>query len=156
MIRPMVEDDIDEVVELAAVMYRESVNYRRLEFSPERVREMVVMVMQNGFAVVAVKDGRIIGLMAGSLVQPAFSRDLMACDFLLYILPQHRGGTAAIRLINAYVRWARQGGAKMITVGVTAGIDNDAAIAFYKAMGFRASGVQMMMDCSATGQPVKP
>jgi len=147
----MVEDDIDEVVELAAVMYRESVNYRRLEFSPERVREMVVMVMQNGFAVVAVKDGRIIGLMAGSLVQPAFSRDLMACDFLLYILPQHRGGTAANRLVNAYVRWARQCGAKMITVGVTAGIDNDAAIAFYKAMGFRASGVQMMMDCSATG-----
>ena len=156
MIRPMVEDDIDEVVELAAVMYRESVNYRRLEFSPERVREMVVMVMQNGFAMVAVKDGRIIGLMAGSLVQPAFSRDLMACDFLLYILPQHRGGTAAIRLVNAYVRWARQGGVKMITVGVTAGIDNDAAIAFYRAMGFRTSGVQMMMDCSATGQPVKP
>ena len=156
MIRPMVEDDIDEVVELAAVMYRESVNYRRLEFSPERVREMVVMVMQNGFAVVAVKDGRIIGLMAGSLVQPAFSRDLMACDFLLYILPQHRGGTAAIRLVNAYVRWARQGRAKMITVGITAGIDNDAAIAFYRAMGFRTSGVQMMMDCSATGQPVKP
>lgn len=156
MIRPMVEDDIDEVVELAAVMYRESVNYRRLEFSPERVREMVVMVMQNGFAVVAVKDGRIIGLMAGSLVQPAFSRDLMACDFLLYILPQHRGGTAAIRLVDAYVQWARQGGVKMITVGVTAGIDNDAAIAFYRAMGFRTSGVQMMMDCSATGQPVKP
>ena len=156
MIRPMVEDDIDEVVELAAVMYRESVNYRRLEFSPERVREMVVMVMQNGFAVVAVKDGRIIGLMAGSLVQPAFSRDLMACDFLLYVLPQHRGGTAAIRLVDAYVQWARQGGVKMITVGVTAGIDNDAAIAFYRAMGFRTSGVQMMMDCSATGQPVKP
>jgi len=151
MIRPMVEDDIDEVVELAAVMYRESVNYRRLEFSPERVREMVVMVMQNGFAVVAVKDGRIIGLMAGSLVQPAFSRDLMACDFLLYVLPQHRGGTAAIRLVDAYVQWARQGGVKMITVGVTAGIDNDAAIAFYRAMGFRTSGVQMMMDCSATG-----
>ena len=146
MIRPMTGDDVDEVVELAAVMYRESANYRRMEFSPERVREMAGMVMQSGFAMVAIKDGRMIGLMAGSLVQPVFSRDLMACDFLLYVLPQHRGGTAAIRLVNAYVQWAKQDGAKLITVGVTAGIDNDAAIAFYTAMGFRTSGVQMMME----------
>ena len=146
MIRPMTGDDVNEVIEMAAVMYRESANYRRMGFSPERVREMAAMVMQGGFAMVAVKDGRLIGLMAGSLVQPVFSRDRMACDFLLYVLPQHRGGTAAIRLVNAYVQWAKQGGAKLITVGVTAGIDNDAAIAFYKAMGFRASGVQMMME----------
>jgi len=146
MIRPMTGDDIDEVVELAAVMYQESANYRRMGFSPERVREMAAMVVQNGFAMVAVKDGRMIGLMAGSLIQPVFSRDLMACDFLLYVLPQHRGGTAAIRLVNAYMEWAKQGGVKLITVGVTAGIDNDAAIAFYKAMGFRAIGVQMMME----------
>ncbi len=149
------ESDIDEVMELAAVMYRESVNYRRLAFSPERVREMAGMVIKSGFAMVAVRDGRIIGVMGGSLVQPAFSHDLMACDFLLYVLPQYRGGTAAIRLVNAYVQWAHEGGAKLITVGVTAGIDNDAAITFYKAMGFHAMGVQMMMDCSATGQPGK-
>ena len=156
MIRQMTENDIPEVIELAAVMYRESINYRSLEFSPERVREIAAVVINTGFAMVAVKAAQIIGMMAGSLVQPVFSRDLMACDFLLYVLPQHRGGTAAIRLVNAYVRWARQGRAKMITVGVTAGIDNDAAIAFYRARGFRTSGVQMMMDCSATGQPVKP
>ena len=153
MIRPMLGDDVDEVVELAAVMYRESVNYLAMEFSPERVREMAAMAMDSGFAMVAVEEGRIIGLMAGSLVQPAFSRDLMACDFLLYILPQYRGGIAAIRLVNAYVDWSKRGGAKLITAGVTAGIDNDAAIAFYKAAGFRVSGVQMMMDCSATGSP---
>ena len=156
MIRQMMESDIQEVVELAAVMFAESTNYRALEFSPERVREMALMVIQNGFAMVAVQDGKIIGLMAGSLVQPAFSKDLMACDFLLYVLPEHRGGTAAVKLVAAYVQWARKGGAKIITVGVTAGIDNDVAISFYRAMGFRESGVQMMMDCSATGQPAKP
>ena len=72
------------------------------------------------------------------------------------MLPEYRGGIAAVRLVAAYVQWARKGGAKIITVGVTAGIDNDAAIAFYKAMGFHESGVQLMMDCSATGQPAKP
>ena len=156
MLRNMTVEDIPEVTELAAVMYRESENYRAMSFSPERVREMALMVIQNGFAMVAVQDGKIIGLMAGSLVQPAFSKDLMACDFLLYVLPEYRGGMAAVKLVAAYVQWARKGGAKIISVGVTAGIDNDSAIAFYRAMGFHESGVQMMMDCSATGQPGKP
>jgi len=153
----MVEEDIPEVTELAAVMFHEGKTYRSLSFSPERVREMASMIIRTGFAMVAVKEGgHIIGLMAGSLVQPAFSLDLMASDFLLYVLPQHRGGTAAFSLVRNYVDWARRGGAKIISVGVTAGINNDAAIAFYRAMGFRESGVQMMMDCSATGQPAKP
>jgi len=156
MIRQMMEEDIQEVIELAAVMFAESRNYREMDFSVDRVREIAAMTIQDGFAMVAVQDGKIIGLMAGSLVQPAFSRDVMACDFLLYVLPEHRGGMAAVRLVAAYVQWARKGGAKIVSVGVTAGIDNDAAIAFYRAMGFRESGVQMMMDCSATGQPEKP
>ncbi|MFH2073785.1 MAG: GNAT family N-acetyltransferase [Pseudomonadota bacterium] len=146
MIRQMTEINIPDVIEIAAVMYRESENYRVMGFSPERVREMALMVIKNGFAMVAVQESKIIGIMAGSLVQPAFSQDLMACDFLLYVLPEHRGGMAAVRLVAAYVQWARKGGAKIISVGVTAGINNDAAIAFYSAIGFRQSGVQMMME----------
>jgi len=153
----MTVEDIPEVTELAAVMYRESENYRAMAFSRERVREIALGVIQDGFAMASLDNqGKIVGVMAGTLVQPAFSLDLMACDFLLYVLPQHRGGAAAARLVKAYVQWARRNGAKIITVGVTAGINNDAAIAFYRAMGFRESGVQMMMDCSATGQPEKP
>lgn len=145
MLRHMTEADIPSVVDLLREMHSESPNYRELLYSPRRVAETCREAMANGYAAVYVVDGEIVGVMGGMVYQPAFSRDLMASDYVLYLKPNNRG-IAAIRLVTDYIRWAKVQGAKIISVGVTAGIDNEYVAKFYEDMGFRKSGVQLMME----------
>ena len=146
MIRQMTEQDIPEVIELGRKMYSESANWKCLSFSPTRIEDIARLTIQSGFAMVAEKGGRLIGMMAGCVVMPFFSEEIMSCDYVLYVLPEFRSGMAAIHLADGFSAWSRYKGAKLITVGVTAGIDNAAAIAFYEALGFRQSGSQLIME----------
>ena len=145
MLRPMTDADIPAVVDLLREMHSESPNYRGLLYSPQRVAETCRDAMANGYAVVYAVDGEIVGVMGGMAVEPAFSRDLIAADYVLYLTLGNRG-IAAIRMVADYVRWAKARGARIILVGVTAGIDNEHAAKFYEDMGFRRSGVQLMME----------
>ena len=145
IIRQMTIEDIDPVIGLCNFMYQES-SYRHLVFSASRCKEVALNAITDGFAMVAVNQmGQIVGVMGGCVVQPAFSRDLMACDYLLYVLPMYRG-TVSSRLVNAYIEWAKSVRARMITVGVTAGLDNAAAIKFYESMGFKQCGAQLRLE----------
>jgi GNAT superfamily N-acetyltransferase len=155
----MTVGDIPDVVDLLYQMYQESPTYKALAFDIGRIEEMAGLVMEGGFAVVyeasaAVADGNssaepqkgeIVGVMAGATYKPAFSRDLMACDYVLYVRPDFRG-FVAVRLVAAFIAWAKSKGVKLITAGVTAGIDNDKAIQLYEIMGFKKSGVSLMME----------
>ena len=145
MLRHMTEADIPSVVDLLREMHSESPNYRELLYSPRRVAETCREAMGNGYAVVYVVDGEIVGVMGGSVYQPAFSAELTASDYVLYLKPDNRG-IAAIRMVTDYIRWAKARGVKVILVGVTAGIDNEYVAKFYEDMGFRKSGVQLMME----------
>ena len=146
MIRQMTEQDIPDVIELGRRMHSESTNLQSLRFSPQRTAWIALSAIQSGFAMVAEKGGQIVGMMAGCVVMPFFSEDIISCDYALYVLPEFRTGMTAIRLADEYVAWSRCKGVKLVTVGVTAGIDNAAAIAFYEALGFRQSGSQLMIE----------
>ena len=146
MIRKINKDDILKVIALCRMMHEESTNYKHMLFSPERVLEVILMTVENGYISVIEQGDELIGIMAGCLVQPAFSRDFMACDYMLYVKPEYRGGMTAFRLVRDYIKWAKERGAKIITVGVTAGIDNSFAIKFYEALGFKQTGCHMMME----------
>lgn len=146
MLRPMTESDMDVVVDLLTQMYEVNTNYKALEFSLDRVEEVARQVIETGFAVMYEIGDSVVGVMAGVVYQPAFSRDLMATDLALYVLPVYRGGIIAIRLVAAFIAWAKQQGAKLISVGVTAGIDNDEAVKFYEIMGFKKTGTSLMME----------
>lgn len=145
MLRQMTEADIPFVVDLLREMHAQAVNYRALEYSPDRVGEVCRQVIETGYAVVYEVDGKIVGVMGGLVYQPAFSRDLMAADMVLYFRPDNRG-IAPIRTVVDYIRWAKSMGVKIISVGVTAGVDDSHAVRFYEDMGFRQSGYQLKME----------
>ena len=146
MLRPMTESDMDVVVDLLTQMYEESSNYQELEFSLDRVEEVARQTIQSGFAMLYEETGgKVVGVMAGVVYQPTFSRDLMAADLALYVHPDYRG-FVAVRLVTAFITWAKSRGAKLISVGVTAGIDNDAAVKLYEILGFKKTGTSLMME----------
>jgi GNAT superfamily N-acetyltransferase len=146
MIRKMTETDFPIVLVLCTRMYEETTTYRHFQFCATRIMEILKLAVTQGFAVLAITDGLVVGFMAACAVNPAFSRDFMACDYALYVLPEYRGGMSAFRLVKEYISWAKESGVKLITVGVTAGIDNAKAIEFYKSAGFRESGTQLSME----------
>jgi hypothetical protein len=66
-----------------------------------------------------------------------FSDDLVASEFGVFLLPEHRGGTAVVRLIREFIRWAQEKGAKMIQIGVSTGVKTGETAALYKAIGLK-------------------
>lgn len=143
----MTIEDLPAIVEMGREMHQESKTYQGLEFSDCRVKEVVKSLLSGDyFTVVAEINGRVVGMMAGLVTCPNCSYDLMAVDVNMYLRPEARGTTAGARMVQAYVEWAQAKGAKQITVGVTAGIDNDKAIEFYEALGFHQDGARLSME----------
>jgi GNAT superfamily N-acetyltransferase len=69
------------------------------------------------------------------------STDLVATDLALFVEAEFRGSMLAARLIVAYLRWARDIGAKLITAGVSTGVHVEQTAQLYERLGMRRLGV---------------
>lgn len=74
------------------------------------------------------------------LVPYYFSLGHYVTELALYLIPEVRGGTAALRLVRHMERWGKQRGALQARVGVTAGINNHVANRLYSHLGYEAGG----------------
>ncbi|WP_039938145.1 GNAT family N-acetyltransferase [Streptomyces himastatinicus] len=85
--------------------------------------------MPGAFHVVALRDGRAVGV-AGGVPGEGGVRELRS----VWVGPEARGHGVGDRLIGAVEGWARRSGGTTLTLGVFPG--NDAAIALYRRNGF--------------------
>lgn len=143
MIRPATLDDVETLVALGAMMAAESPRYRRLRYSPEKVRALVEAVVRgdSGFMWVAETAGEIVGLMLAVATPHWCSDDLVVSELALYMVPQHRGSTNAMRLIRQFLAWAAERGAVLTQAGVSTGLSTEQAARLYEAAGMRRFGV---------------
>lgn|SRR3990167_1710097 len=148
-IRPMTEHDIQAILTMGQAMHQESA-YRDMVFSEEKCKKLITHLIASplAFVVVAVDgDGKLCGIMAAHISQHYFSDDYLIEDYLLYVRPENRGGTIAIRLVSQFVQWAeKQKGVKMIMCGISTEIDTEKGIKLYQHFGFHAAGVLMRRD----------
>lgn len=142
MIREAVADDLPHLVELGRAMHAES-RFATLRFDPARLNQTLAGLLENpgGFLWVAEHSAGVVGCMAAIIVQHWCSSDLFATDLALFMLPSHRGTLAPARLVNRYQGWAADRGARITQLGVTAGINTEAAVSLYERIGFRRCGV---------------
>lgn len=141
MIREATPSDMDKLFALAKAMHAES-RYSVMEFSVIKFIEFIeIAVSSSNYLVLVVEqDEQIIGGFIGFVCNHVFSSDLMACDLALYMDPDHRGGGAAAKLIKRYLAWAKNKGAKLITAGITTGVNTDTTARLYERLGFRICG----------------
>lgn len=139
-IRTADQADVAGVVALAQTMHAESPVYRVRPFDPRRVAVTFLGLLPAGGAFVAESDGKIVGLLAGYLVEDFFGSAVIAGEHALYVLPEVRGGTAAVRLLGAFESWAKAHGAIGGFLGVTAGIDDERVAELYVRLGYRPAG----------------
>ena len=85
-------------------------------------------------------DGRVIGGAAGAIAPHYHSPALGATLEGYYVLPEHRGSLAAVKLLHGFRRWARTNGAVRMYVGVSSGIDIARTDRFLKRLGFWPKG----------------
>ncbi len=85
-------------------------------------------------------DGRVIGGVVGSIGPHYHSPALAALLESFYVLPEHRGSIAFVKLLHAFRRWARTNGAVRMYVCVTSGIDIARTDRLLKRLGFEPTG----------------
>lgn len=148
MIRPATVDDIETIVEIGKVMHGES-SYSDLPFDCEKVHFLMAgLINGHGVVFVAEKGGNIIGGFAGGISEFWFCNSLHAFDYGLFILPEHRGGSAAIRLLSAFEHWAKAMGAVWCDIGITTGVHTEKTAGMYEKLGYHQSGVLFRKEVS--------
>lgn len=134
-------DDVPRIMEILAMMHAES-RYSVWPIDPPKLEQLVRYLIdhEDGCCLVAQYEGVIVGFFMGFVSEFFFSRERLATEFLLYVIPQKRGSWAAIRLAHRFIEWAKATDAVEIQAGVSAGIANPDAERFYSSLGFASLG----------------
>ena len=146
-VRPATVDDLDALLVLARTMHCEAPGYRDWRFDDDKVDDLLrKLIGGHGCLLVAEVDAVIVGGIAGICTAHWFSDEKVATDLALFIDPERRNGTTAVRLVNAFVAWAQLVGARRVQLGVTTGVHPDATARLYQACGLAPSGQLFAKD----------
>jgi len=120
MIRHATIEDTPALVAMA----REFIQYGNhpifMSITDEQLAQRVADLMSLGDAVtmlVAEVDGRVVGMLVGTLTAPWFAPStVMAAELAWWVQPEARGTTVAVRLVKEYEAWAINHGAQIIAM----------------------------------------
>jgi len=101
--------DALELLVIAEQMHNESPNYQKRLFDKQRIWSLFDNSVKypGKVCVIFAKDGdEIIGGILGQMNAQYFSGDLIATDLGMFLKPEHRGGTAFVRMFKAFEQWA--------------------------------------------------
>jgi GNAT superfamily N-acetyltransferase len=143
MIRKAIQTDIPSLLKLADLLVKET-SYSHIEPSKKRIKTTIETMINNGFAMVAEVDGEVIGVMLGDVYTPWYSEDKLGIDYTLFVMPKHRNGLIAFKLITAFKKWAVSMGAKQIRCGIGTGVKNVGRL--YERLGFKNVGNWYCLD----------
>jgi len=149
IIREAITTDFDQIVAMARTMRMESPRFSRVAFAPEKVYELAagLTTSEDGVVFIAEDDeGVLLGLYAGLLVPYFFSHEYYASDLALYVKPEYRGSTLAVKLVQAFVVWATKKGVREIAPGVSTEVGTETVKMLYEALGFRVGGHLFLKD----------
>jgi GNAT superfamily N-acetyltransferase len=135
------QEHFEELFALIEQMIAESV----FSFAPpSRARIQKLMDYPKGAAFLAYKEDKCIGFV-GAVIGPFFFSDYeRANDVGFYILPEHRGGTTAFKLLKAIEDWAKENGAKELFMGHSVGGKIEEMKKFYTHNGYKIGGFNSM------------
>lgn len=137
-IRKATIDDIDGILRLIEEFYNESLSQYGLSFSCETLINTVTYFINNHIALIAVKDGNIVGTIGG-VVQPSMfdSKQLIAQEAIWYVNKAERFGTIGIRLLKQFEKECSKKGANFISMIFMSNLLTDKLNDFYSQCGYK-------------------
>mgnify|MGYP000918724954 CR=1 FL=1 len=147
MIRNATHEDVNRMVELGALMHAES-KFRAYSFDPWKLAATIGALIdgEDGIAIVAEEDGEIVGGFIGFLSEHYFGRDKASYDLALFLQPEHRVGTLAMRLIRAYIKVAKEKGASEVVIANSTGVAKERVARLFEHAGFKHDGFVFSMN----------
>jgi GNAT superfamily N-acetyltransferase len=133
--------DLAHMLSMGNQMHEESI-FNELDWKPQKLIELAEQSQKTKYIegwVYETSDNEVIGMAAAWVNHHFFGDDLIAGDFFVYVIPEKRGTAAGVRLVQAYMRWAKDLGAKTIGLGVSAQINSERVGNLYRKMGFQDS-----------------
>lgn len=143
-IRTATLDDVPALLALGPQIHAES-RHAALPFDANKtgaaLRAMIERTEQEQCFLIAIgSDGDIIGFFIGYAAEYFFSRDQVATDVLFYVKPEHRGSSAAVKLIHAFRKWALARQVAEMRICMTTGVAIDRFDRFVRRLGFQYTG----------------
>lgn len=141
MIRLATHDDIETMLKLGRAMHSESTKFRGFTWSDEKVRNLIGWLIDNedGFAVVADRNGVVVGGFLGMVIEEYFSYDKRAQDFALFVSQDHRGALIGRQLVKAFAEWGMDR-CLSVDIGVSTKVNAEATCKLLEASGFERYG----------------
>lgn len=141
MITHATQEDIPALLAMAAAMHAES-RFNVLDFDTQKMRPLFEHLAshENGCLLMAQRDGIAIGFVAAGIAQDFFGQSLMAFEYGVYVVPEHRGSMAGVQLVKTFLCWARARNVHYINMGVTTGVTTDRTGALYERLGAKKVG----------------
>jgi GNAT superfamily N-acetyltransferase len=142
-VRAATLEDIPTLVELGYAMQQESPRFAHLTYAPIKVAQSAkhMLTADNGGVFVVEHEDVVIGMLGGYVLEYFFSHDKFASDLVVYVAPQHRGGSAFVRLIVAFEQWAIAQGVSEIVLGVSTEVEAERTASMYERLGYRRVGL---------------
>lgn len=149
IIREIQREDRPEIIVMAKAMHGESPSYSKWPFMPALVSAWIDMCLSvpDWRCVIAREDnGEPVGFMAVGTANMIFCTEKTSDDLALYVRPEKRGGTAALRLVKDMARWSKELGAVELRLGITTDVDETRTVRFLERLGFVHAGTLMKLD----------
>jgi GNAT superfamily N-acetyltransferase len=145
VIRVATPADAPAMIDMGRALALESPKYRDMTFDEaklmalgERINSVLMSDLACSF--VAERAGQVIGMMVVGMAERFFGGDLYVTDLTLYVKPEHRGGLAFARLVQAAEAWARERGVRDACFGVSTEVHAERTVHAYQRMGYRLTG----------------
>jgi GNAT superfamily N-acetyltransferase len=86
-------------------------------------------------------DGDVLaGFMAGHVGETFLNSEVNAYDNGLFIAPEYRGGSAAVKLIKNFEAWAKTQGAQNVWLSQSVGQNQEKTLHFFERLGYVCQG----------------
>lgn len=125
-------DDFDKIIQLLTEFQDEILKEYGLNLNTPNFKEEMLAYVETSF--LAEKEGKLIGILAGKLINFPFSTDRIYQEALWFVCKEYR--SVGLRLMNRLVEWCKEQGIKFIVTSRIANFKPEKLDAFYKRIGF--------------------
>lgn len=147
-IRLATQSDTDAMMKLGLRMHQES-RFASYPMAHEKVRESVQQILSEPKAnciLLAEHDkAGLVGMLAGCVTTLFFTDVLIAQDRWFYVAKEHRGSSAALKLLVAFRRWSENRQARELNINMSVDIDQARFNQFMTHMDFKSCGSNFVL-----------
>ncbi len=126
----------------------EAQGHQRFTFDLETaLKNAALTIVDEDGCLLVVYDGlKAVGFLWGSARALPWSKEKLAFDTILYVVPEKRKTSVGYKLMRAWEQWAKQQHAVEVQISIASGIHEGQSIAFFEKLGYSYIGQQFRKE----------